>query len=90
MDAFGKILNGTLTQRSQNRKMKANMFCLISVELGELLEQAVNVTWPDGIVKVIRTDQRRGVAGARMVGIEYASGDIILSLDAHIEVFPGW
>jgi glycosyltransferase involved in cell wall biosynthesis len=62
----------------------------IPVELGDLLEQEVSVTWPDGIVKVIRTSQRKGVAGARMVGIERAEGDIILTLDAHIEVFTGW
>lgn len=41
-------------------------------------------------VHVIRLSQRSGLMKARMAGIKYASGDVVVVMDAHIEVSTNW
>jgi glycosyltransferase involved in cell wall biosynthesis len=43
---------------------------------------------PEG-VKVIRNEKRTGVAPARNQGVEHATGDAFMFLDAHMRVAPG-
>lgn len=40
--------------------------------------------------KVVRAEQRLGVAGARNFGAQHANGDVIVFSDAHIEVPQDW
>ncbi|CAM9486045.1 unnamed protein product [Phaeothamnion confervicola] len=41
-------------------------------------------------VRVIRTTRREGLIRGRMLGASYARGDVIIFLDSHVEVAPGW
>lgn len=56
----------------------------------EPLEEHLKTTWPDGIVKVVRSKERGGLIKARMVGAAVATGDVIIFLDAHCETNTGW
>ena len=47
-------------------------------------------TWPDGIVKVRRTNERSGLIRAKLAGAMLATGDVLIFLDAHCEVNDGW
>jgi polypeptide N-acetylgalactosaminyltransferase len=42
------------------------------------------------IVKLTRNEKRLGLIKARMAGSDKAKGDVILFLDSHCEVGPGW
>ena len=59
-------------------------------ELAGPLQQYVRDTWPDGIVKIVRTPKRLGLINARLAGAEAATGDVIVFLDAHCETSNGW
>ena len=50
----------------------------------------INITWPDGIVKVLKKSERIGLIRARLEGARLATGDVLVFLDAHIEVLDGW
>ncbi|XP_059169187.1 polypeptide N-acetylgalactosaminyltransferase 13-like [Physella acuta] len=41
-------------------------------------------------VRLIRTSGRLGVAQAKNLGALYATGDVLIFLDSHVECFPGW
>ena len=41
-------------------------------------------------VKIIRSNKRLGVVGARVLGVRNAKGPVIISLDSHVEVTKGW
>lgn len=41
-------------------------------------------------VKLIRTHKRMSIAGARVLGMKNAKGPVLVSLDSHSEVPPGW
>ncbi|XP_076471914.1 putative N-acetylgalactosaminyltransferase 9 isoform X2 [Babylonia areolata] len=58
--------------------------------LGDELKEYVKSTWPDGIVKIVRTKERSGLIRARIAGAMAASGDVLIFLDSHCEVGPGW
>ena len=59
-------------------------------ELGEKLAKSVKTMWPDGIARLTRNEQRRGLVHARLRGVAEASGDVIIFLDAHCEATIGW
>ncbi|KAL8560243.1 hypothetical protein ACOMHN_005976 [Nucella lapillus] len=58
--------------------------------LGDKLKDYVETTWPDGIVKIVRTTERSGLIRARIAGAKAATGDVLIFLDSHCEVEPGW
>ena len=41
-------------------------------------------------VKLVRQPSRSGLMRARVAGARAASGDVLIVLDSHIEVLPGW
>ncbi|XP_050418639.2 probable N-acetylgalactosaminyltransferase 9 isoform X1 [Patella vulgata] len=59
-------------------------------ELGSKLNAYVAETWPEGIVKIVRTDKRCGLIRARIEGAKPATGDVLIFLDSHCEAGPGW
>lgn len=59
-------------------------------ELGFALEEYVNRTWPDGIVKLFRSTERLGLIRAKTRGAELSSGDAVIFLDAHCETADHW
>lgn len=58
--------------------------------LGKELEDYVATTWPDGIVRIVRTPERAGLIRARIFGAKAATGDVIVVLDSHCEVNEQW
>ena len=67
-----------------------NEFYTFSEDLTETLPAYVKATWPDGIVKVVRTEERGGLIRAKVNGAKAATGDVIIFLDAHCECGTGW
>ena len=63
---------------------------LISAGLGEELSKYVSETWPDGVVRIVRTKERSGLIRARLAGARAATGDVLIFLDSHCECAPGW
>ncbi len=59
-------------------------------ELGEPMREYVEDTWPDGVVRLVRSEERGGLIRARQAGAEAAAGEVIVFLDAHCEVNHGW
>ena len=59
-------------------------------ELALPLADYVHRTWPDGIVRQVRTPRRVGLIRARVAGARAARGDVLVFLDAHCEVGDGW
>ncbi|XP_013148333.1 PREDICTED: polypeptide N-acetylgalactosaminyltransferase 3-like [Papilio polytes] len=55
--------------------------------LGKELEDAVEKLKN---VQILRSTQRKGLVGARLMGARSAIGDVLVFLDAHCEVTPGW
>ena len=59
-------------------------------ELGDKLREYVAKTWPDGVVKIVRTKERSGLIRARLAGARAAKGDVIIFLDSHCEATEMW
>ncbi|GAB1601095.1 probable N-acetylgalactosaminyltransferase 9 isoform X3 [Argonauta hians] len=59
-------------------------------ELGENLRKYISETWPDQIVRIVRSTKRLGLIQAKIAGAEAADGDVLIFLDAHCEVSRGW
>ncbi|XP_041367869.1 probable N-acetylgalactosaminyltransferase 9 [Gigantopelta aegis] len=58
--------------------------------LGSKLTDYVSKTWPDGVVRVVRTKERSGLIRAKIAGAKAARGDVLVFLDSHCEASPGW
>lgn len=58
--------------------------------LKEKLENYIADTWPDGIVRLVRTSERSGLIRAKIAGAKAATGDVLIFLDSHCEVNIGW
>ncbi|XP_046350020.1 probable N-acetylgalactosaminyltransferase 9 [Haliotis rufescens] len=58
--------------------------------LGQELVDFVSKTWPDGVVRIVRTKERSGLIRARIAGAKAATGDVLIFLDSHCEASPGW
>ena len=65
---------------------------MIFVLLDELagLSERLSQMFPDGIIKMLKTDRRSGLIRARMTGARAAAGDVLIMLDAHVEVNVMW
>ena len=63
--------------------------CVVE-ELLQPLSDYIARTWPDGIVRQVRTEKREGLIAARQIGAHAALGDVMIFLDAHCEVTKGW
>ena len=62
----------------------------ITEELLEPLDEYVNKTFPDGIVRIVRRTERGGLIRARMTGARAAVGEVLVIMDGHMEVTQGW
>ena len=69
---------------------KLQISFVVVEELKEPLERRVRETWPDGIVKIVRRTERGGLVQARVSGARAATGDVLVIMDAHMEVNVGW
>lgn len=58
--------------------------------LGQKLDDYVDATFPDGIVKVLRQEKRQGLMRSRMTGIRASKAKVLVFLDSHIEAGIGW
>ncbi|CAG5128817.1 unnamed protein product, partial [Candidula unifasciata] len=58
--------------------------------LKEPLKKYILETWPEGLVRLVRTPERSGLIRARIAGAKAATGDVLIFLDSHCEVNIGW
>ncbi len=58
--------------------------------LGERLDEYINKTFPENLVKVIRQEKRQGLMRSRMAGIRASTAEVLVFLDSHIEAGIGW
>ncbi|KAK3762295.1 hypothetical protein RRG08_006040 [Elysia crispata] len=54
------------------------------------LENYIVKTWPDGIVRLVRTNERSGLIRAKIAGAKAAEGEVLIFLDSHCEANAGW
>ncbi|BFZ07652.1 hypothetical protein BsWGS_10691 [Bradybaena similaris] len=59
---------------------------ILKVRLKSFVEQ----NFPQGLVKLIRLEQRQGLIRARMEGLKYATGEAVSFFDSHMEVNIDW
>lgn len=59
------------------------------LELYEPLQKFVNETFGD-TVKIFENEERQGLIKARMTGAKMATGEVIIFLDSHMEVYNTW
>jgi len=62
----------------------------VSADVGAELEETIQKSWPDNIVKLVRSAERLGLIRARLAGADAASGDVLVFLDAHCEANVVW
>lgn len=60
------------------------------IELGKDLEKKLEKSWPDGIVKLVRAEERLGLIRGKLFGAQVATGDVVIFLDAHCEANKQW
>ena len=58
--------------------------------LHEPLDEELRKPYYQGKVKVVRNKQREGLIRARNIGAVFASGEVLVFLDAHCEVGYNW
>ncbi|CAG5117613.1 unnamed protein product, partial [Candidula unifasciata] len=56
--------------------------------LGQPLDDYIRIF--NGKVKVVRLPERKGLIAARLAGFEHVTGEVVIYLDAHMEVNKGW
>ncbi|ESN91925.1 hypothetical protein HELRODRAFT_104138 [Helobdella robusta] len=59
-------------------------------ELQEPLEKNISTSWPDGIVKLVRSPKRLGLIRAKILGAKESTGEVLVFLDAHCEANDYW
>lgn len=59
-------------------------------ELKHNLDVYINTHFPQGLVKIIRIPERKGLIKARLVGFNNSTGDVIIFFDSHMEVNIDW
>ena len=47
-------------------------------------------TWPDGLVRIVRRPSHGGLVRARVTGARAATADVLVIMDAHVEVNVVW
>ena len=62
----------------------------ISVELKNGLDVYLAKHFPDGLVRMIRMPERRGLIQARLAGFRNSTGEVIIFFDSHMEVNIDW
>jgi len=62
----------------------------VTADVGAELEETIQKSWPDNIVKFVRSTERLGLIRARLTGADAASGDVLVFLDAHCEANVVW
>jgi len=73
------------------RYERANICLKLSIaDVGEELDVTISKSWPDGVVKLVRSKERLGLVRARLFGAAAATGDVLVFLDAHCEVNQQW
>lgn len=66
------------------------MLCFpMTDDFSETLDIYVNQIFGDK-VKVYRNEQNLGLIKARLVGINQATGDVVVFMDSHAELQPRW
>lgn len=64
------------------------VFCLIMI--GYLKSKLAEYVSNLDRVRLIRTKQREGLVRARLIGADFATGEVLTFLDCHCECVPGW
>ena len=60
------------------------------MELKEKLDDYITSHFPRGLVKVIHLKERVGLIKARQLGVNTATGDVLVIFDSHMEVNIDW
>ncbi len=58
-------------------------------DLGQMLDLYLRGVFGD-VVRIYRSPEQLGLIKARAKGISLARGEVIVSLDSHVEVQEGW
>ncbi len=64
-------------------------FQMLPEELKEVLGNYVKAVFPNK-VHMVRNKENQGLIRARLLGTRLATGDVIVCMDSHMEVQPGW
>ena len=60
-----------------------------TVAMNTTLPKAIETLFPP-LLKLVRTKKRGGLIKARLAGSQLAESEVLLFLDSHCEVLPGW
>ncbi|XP_059169606.1 polypeptide N-acetylgalactosaminyltransferase 1-like [Physella acuta] len=60
------------------------------LELQDNLDKYIKENFPEGLVHIVRINERVGLTQARMRGSQIAAGDVLIFFDSHMEVNINW